>query len=105
MWDYPRPLISEVIPTIIRRLEDNWGVGTEQEEQFRFNSPLPEFAPSTLFGELNLPEVVISFCGNQIGEDQNAVSSNAFEETMPILKALKTFAPGRVSKRFVLRKQ
>ena len=46
MWDYPRPLISEVIPTIIRRLEDNWGVGTEQEEQFRFNSPLPEFAPA-----------------------------------------------------------
>ena len=39
MWDYPRPLISEVIPTIIRRLEDNWGVGTEQEEQFGLTHP------------------------------------------------------------------
>ena len=81
MWDYPRPLISEVIPTIIRRLEIIGG-RYRTRKQFGLTHPCRSLL-GTLFGELNLPEVVISFCGNQIGEDQNAVSSNAFEETMP----------------------
>ena len=96
LWEYPRPLMTEVIPTILRRLETNWGQnlfnGKTEKEDHTNNSPLPEFIPSTLFGELNLPEVEINVPINDTG-DYNQIK-------MPIFQALKTFSPGRVSKRF-----
>ena len=49
--------MTTVIPTAIRRLETNWGLQNNIKEDHIENSPLPEFIPSTLFGELNLPEV------------------------------------------------
>ena len=116
MWEHPRPLMTVVIPTILRRLETNWGANSDAlapKEGYHFNSPLPEFAPSTLFGELNLPEVSVllpkpKITSSQSSELETGPNEEEAQETetklMPILKAMKTFAPGRISKRFAVSK-
>lgn len=93
MWEAPRSLMLEVLPTLLRRLETNWGSLASEKEMFTFNHPLPEFVPANLFTDLSLPEVKIIL---------PSVSKNETrpEEQMDILQALNTFAPGRVSRRF-----
>lgn len=93
MWDPPRSLMMSVLPTIVRRLSRQWRKavpsGTEERrEPSSFWSPLPEFVPSNLFSDLNLPEVLLHL------EDRNE------PESMGIRQALQEFAPGRVSLRF-----
>ena len=94
LWDYPRPLLTEVLPTALRRLETSWRTEGSSTETVISNSPLPEFAPANLFSDLNLPEVLIGLPvrGGQTPEP----------EVMPILQAMRDFAPGRVSRRFAL---
>jgi len=96
LWEPPRALLTSVVPTWLRRLDRRWqvastGTGPEEPlEAFTRECPLPEFIPTTLFGDLNLPEVQI-------------VLKNRFrkrEEDMPIDQALREFAPGRVSHRY-----
>lgn len=93
MWDPPRSLVMSVLPTLHRRLSRRWsiagspGAGPRQEPH-AFWSPLPEFVPRALFSDLNLPEVNIEFPGT---DDP---------PSMPILQALREFAPGRVTLRF-----
>jgi hypothetical protein len=93
LWDHPRPLLTQVLPTALRRLESNWlargGVGQDYHVS---NSPLPEFAPANLFSDLNLPEVTIVL--PQPG------SATPDEVAMPIAQAMREFAPGRVSRRY-----
>lgn len=95
LWEHPRPLLTTVIPTALRRLSTNWRRnGVERADFFIPNSPLPEFAPATLFSDLNLPEVRINL-------PQDWENSREREPVaMPITQAMKTFAPGRVSRRF-----
>lgn len=96
LWDPPRALLTAVLPTLLRRLRSGWRLfgklGCDRQVQ---NNPLPEFVPSNLFSELNLPEVVVSLpaLGRVVDEK---------EECMGILQALKEFAPGRVSRRFAV---
>lgn len=94
LWDYPRPLLTEVLPTALRRLETGWRTEGFSPETVVSNSPLPEFAPANLFSDLNLPEVLIELParGGQTPDPQ----------MMPILQAMRDFAPGRVSRRFAL---
>lgn len=93
LWDHPRPLMTQVLPTALRRLESNWRAGGQTGSDFQvFNSPLPEFAPANLFSDLNLPEVKIVL--PQPG------SATPDEVAMPIAQALREFAPGRVSRRY-----
>jgi hypothetical protein len=90
LWDFPRPLITAVLPTALRRLQSQWArMGRPKEDPSAGAGPLPEFIPESLFADLNLPEVAIHLPGSQ--EDP---------ETMPVLQAMREFAPGRVSKRF-----
>ncbi len=89
LWEYPRPLFTTVIPTALRRIATNWSGG----ESAIFNSPLPEFTTANLFSDLSLPEVVIEIPPQQ-GVDNNRPAA------MPILQAMRAFAPGRVSRRF-----
>ena len=91
LWEFPRPIMTVVIPTAIRRLETNWKLFLGQDDTVSRGSPLPEFIPSALFDDLNLPDVIIDF---------SLTDQNQENETMPIFQALKTFAPGRVSRRF-----
>jgi hypothetical protein len=93
LWDHPRPLMTQVLPTALRRLESNWRAWGQDGGDYQiFNSPLPEFAPANLFSDLNLPEVSIVL--PQPG------SATPDEVTMPIAQALREFAPGRVSRRY-----
>ncbi|RYG32875.1 DEAD/DEAH box helicase, partial [bacterium] len=94
LWDHPRPLLTEVLPTALRRLESQWRNRSGVHEAEVRNSPLPEFAPANLFSELNLPEVLIALPPLN-GEETPP-------EVMPIRQAMRDFAPGRVSRRFAL---
>ena len=96
LWEQPRPMITEVLPTAIRRLESNWQwLGQSGNDYWISNSPLPEFAPANLFTNLNLPEVRISLPPSPGTSDPDDVA-------MPISQAMREFAPGRVSRRYGL---
>jgi len=96
LWEQPRPLITEVLPTAARRLETNWRwLGQVGKDYWLGNAPLPEFAPANLFSSLNLPEV-------QVTLPPSPGSANPDDVVMPIGQAMREFAPGRVSRRFGL---
>jgi DEAD/DEAH box helicase/Helicase conserved C-terminal domain len=96
LWEYPRPLMTTVLPTALRRLKSNWAKeGIPTQDYHVPNSPLPEFIPSTLFSDLMLPEVKVTM-PPQKKEDEEFIA------TMAIFQAMKDFAPGRVSKRFTI---
>jgi hypothetical protein len=95
LWEYPRPLMTMVIPTALRRLDSKWKRNGKIGKDYKVdNNPLPEFAPSTLFSDLNLSEVIIDLPNN------DGVGRSTSRDVMSTLAAMKEFAPGRVSKRF-----
>jgi len=93
LWEAPRALLTEAVPTLLRRLERGWrradGNGLEEHAA---RVPLPEFVPRTLFSDLQLPEVSIRIPAQGL--------ASARVESMPVAQALREFAPGRVSRRF-----
>jgi len=95
MWEFPRPLMTTVLPTALRRLVSGWrAFGNQATDLHTRNNPLPEFVPATLFADLNLAEVRIDLPrGNHPANDQAQYG-------MPVFSALREFAPGRVSRRF-----
>jgi hypothetical protein len=95
MWEEPRSLLYSVLPTTHRRLVTGWRrmptPGREHDrEAFYKNRPLPEFVPGQLFADLNLPEVSVR------------TPMDASEDHMPVVQAMRAFAPGKVSRRFVV---
>lgn len=93
LWEAPRAVLTEVVPTLLRRLETGWRrAGTQELEPHKWRVPLPEFLPRTLFSDLHVPDVEIRLPA--IGR------LSARSESMPVAQALQEFAPGRVSKRF-----
>lgn len=94
LWEYPRPLMTMVLPTALRRLASGWRANglIGQDIQVR-NNPLPDFVPATLFADLNLAEV-------QIELPQNSAHGQDEQHGMPVFSALREFSPGRVSRRF-----
>ena len=97
LWGEPRSLYFEVIPTLIRQLETNWrkieGNNIEECRDFFADKPMPDFVPSALFSDLNIPEVQIKVPG------QNQEFRN---ETMDVYQAITEFSPARGNKRFSL---
>lgn len=88
LWEHPRPILLEVAPTALRRLERNWEAHGEPRSDHFTLHPLPEFVPATLFSDLSVPEVRID-------------RPNADREIyMPVQQAMGEMAPGKVSKRF-----
>ena len=92
LWDAPRSLLLEVIPTILRRLETSW----EHECSYKDHDPIPEFVPTSLFSPLALPEVVIETPPQQVGDEPR-------RDLMPVLQGMLQHAPGRVSHRFTIK--
>ena len=93
MWEPPRALMTEAVPTLLRRLERGWRRASSPElEPHTPRAPLPEFLPRTLFSDLLVPDVVVRLPAYGRGE--------ARTELMPIAQALREFSPGRVSRRF-----
>jgi hypothetical protein len=92
LWHPPRSLLLEALPTLARRLFRDWklayGNGLDLH-QGNPPHPLPDFIPSNLFSDLNLPEVQVAL--PPPAQDR---------EAMPIVSALQQFAPGRVRRRF-----
>jgi hypothetical protein len=96
LWEHPRPLLTEVLPTAMRRLDTNWRwQGRVGQDYWLGNAPLPEFVPANLFTNLNLPEVQITLPPSPGGTTPGDI-------VMPIGQAMREFAPGRVSRRFGL---
>lgn len=94
LWEYPRPILNAAIPTALRRLSTNWRAGAHSASDFALkNNPLPEFIPANLFSDLNLPEVQVVLPPAWAGDESKS-------QPMGIEQGMRTFAPGRVSRRF-----
>jgi superfamily II DNA or RNA helicase len=97
MWEFPRPLMTTVLPTALRRLISNWSAYGRPKTDLQIgNNPLSDFIPGTLFADLNMAEVRIDLpIANRAIDDR--------QDYMPVFSALREFAPGRVSRRFGVR--
>ena len=94
LWDPPRSLLLEALPTLARRLFRDWKLadGTGYDLMVPYH-PLPDFIPHSLFSDLNLPQVTIQV-------PAATRNSQIKYEQLPILQAINQFAPGRVRRRF-----
>ena len=98
LWLPPRSIFNAVLPTLIRKLETDWGrwdsahnkILPWAEKNEDWGSPLAEFIPPQLFSRLSTPDLQIIL--ERIGNSEN--------ETMPYFLGLREFAPGRISKRY-----
>lgn len=97
LWDPPRALLLEAVPTLNRRVTRAWRLAFPKGETVLDlcvpNHPLPDFVPRALFSDLNLPEVTVVI--------PPATSQHEIRyESLPIVQALGQLVPGRVTRRF-----
>lgn len=101
LWQAPRSIFLEFLPTLRRQLVSNWGVWSDTEgcvvewaelATGKWHSPAPEFIPDSSFANLDTPELQIRL--ERRGEVE--------WQGMPFFQGLKEFAPGRISKRFAV---
>jgi len=99
LWQPPRSIMMEFLPTIRRHMSTQWGKWNDQSNQIENwvesnksrRSPVPGFIPNSLYSDLDLTEIEILL-------DRGNVLP--VREGMSLFQGLKTFAPGRISKRF-----
>ncbi|WP_348697902.1 protein DpdJ [Duganella fentianensis] len=97
LWEFPRPLMTMVLPTALRRIDSNWQAHGETNMDYAIaNNPLPEFVPGNLFADLSLAEVEIRLTGTHANNLRD-------RRVMSVFSALREFAPGRVSRRYGIR--
>lgn len=93
LWEAPRPLLLAVVPTMRRRLREEWR-GEEAlpgDDGLRTRTPLRDFVPGNLFEDLLVPDVEFSV-PTRAGRSE--------VEHLPALRALSEFCPGNVSRHF-----
>ncbi|WP_342660848.1 ATP-dependent RNA helicase DeaD [Rhodococcus ruber] len=92
-WEAPRPLLAGVVPTLRRRLTDQWAGErpAADDTTVRTRTPLRDFVPGNLFEELLVPDV--EFQVPWLHNDPHV-------EHLPALRALREFLPGNVSRHF-----
>lgn len=95
LWEAPRPLLTEVIPTAVRRLEREWRTLEPPGVDPVGAGPLPEFVVSRLFGDLYLPEVEVTSPPAWPGDEDNTTA-------LALGLALASYAPARVSFRLTI---
>jgi hypothetical protein len=95
MWDPPRALMTDVVPTLHRRLVTDWRTATGHEDLVVRGVPLPEFAPPSLFTDLNLPEVEIT---------AHNLDGDPYTARLGVTQALHEFLPGTASRRYGIRR-
>ncbi len=95
LWEKPRSLLLEALPTLARRLFADWKLAKDPRKHDFYvpYHPLPDFMPRQLFGELNLPEVIIHVPPSSQYDKER-------EEKLWIRQALTEFTPGKVRRRF-----
>lgn len=92
LWDYPRPIVTQAIPALVRKLETNWGCafgGADDRDDIAAGRPLPGYLPGATFDDLDISEVRLDF-----------TVAGKSEEFLGIAHALSEVCPGRVSKRY-----
>ena len=90
-WESPRGLLTEALPTALRRLRTEWRRIPDGTEFDGIRQPLPEFVPPTLFSDLSLPEVTL---------DIPDARDEAEPPRLGVRQALSEYACGRVSRRY-----
>lgn len=91
LWEEPRSILLASAPTALRRLDAQWR--TVDSSEVEPGDILPEFVTRALFDPLDVPDVEMQ------------VPFDAVEDSrMPILAALREAVPGRVSRRFGVRR-
>lgn len=93
LWEAPRPLLTAVVPTLRRRLRDEWAGErpAADDSGLRTKTPLRDFVPGNLFEELLVPDVEFHVPWSR---DETRV------EHLPALRAIREFLPGNVSRHF-----
>lgn len=99
LWAAPRPLLLEVVPTLLRQLESDWqrvegGVVTAWSDAIS-RDPLPDVVTPNLFSLLSLPELTL-----HIPDRPVAGSAMRDDEQMGLEQGMGEYAPGHVSKRY-----
>jgi superfamily II DNA or RNA helicase len=98
-WELPRPLLRQVVPCLLRKLEQQWRFADirlgDRIEDRGISYPLPEFLPIATFAELDISETRISF------QTQNNFAKD--DEFMDVSQVLVESCPARASKRFSTR--
>ncbi len=109
LWDEPRSLLFEVLPTVVRQLESNWqrlkGSEAEPWADTIANYPMPDFVTQNLFSDLKSPEITLHLPPDEVVQkDQRGrqirEQKSREDETLSLLQCLTEFAPGNVSKRY-----
>jgi superfamily II DNA or RNA helicase len=96
LWQPPRPLMTTVLPTALRRLRTQWRhLELGDSGDYVADGPLPEFVVSRLFADLALPEITVVTPGQTKHEEDR-------RESMRAVQALNAYAPGRVSHRLTI---
>ena len=93
LWESPRPILGAVVPTLRRRLVDQWMAERPAVDDagVRTRTPLRDFVPGNLFDDLLVPDVEFRVPWAR-GEVR--------VEHLPALRALREFLPGNVSRHF-----
>lgn len=93
LWEAPRPLLGAVVPTLRRRLRDQWlgEIPAGDDTGVRTRTPLRDFVPGNLFDDLLVPDVEMRVPWAR-GEIR--------VEHLPALRAIREFLPGNVSRHF-----
>jgi superfamily II DNA or RNA helicase len=101
LWQAPRSIFLEFLPTLHRQLTSRWGAWSDAEQRIidwvelargTWHSPVPEFIPGSSFSDLDAPELQIRLDRRGSEEWQG----------MPYFQGLKEYAPGRISKRYAI---
>lgn len=93
LWESPRPLLAAVVPTLRRRLWDQWAGERPQtdDSSVRTRTPLRDFVPGNLFDDLLVPDVEFNV---PWARNERVI------EHLPALRAIREFLPGNVSRHF-----
>ncbi len=112
LWDEPRSLLFEVLPTILRQITSNWqslsdGEAIEWSDGVSKN-PLPEFITPNLFSDLRSLDIPLTLPPPPPSRAQSrpgdSTKQEEREEQLPLHQCLVEFAPGNVNKRFAVSK-
>lgn len=93
LWEAPRPLLGAVVPTLRRRLRDQWSGERPANDDagVRTRTPLRDFVPGNLFDDLLVPDVEFQVPW---------IRGETHVEHLPALRAIREFLPGNVSRHF-----
>lgn len=97
LWEAPRPVLRHAVPSLLRKLEAEWRLADptrrQDLEDRGASQPLPQFVPSASFADLSAADLAVEFPQTNKDREVRGVSAQLIES-----------CPGRVSKRFSVRR-